>query len=57
MTVYDTPGHYAFWFKIHYVLKLTAFSGFFCFDTIVLTEYYSPGWSFPQEVLSENDLA
>lgn len=37
----------------HYLLKLAALSGFFCFESIVLIEYYSLdghfNWKFPQK--------
>ena len=37
----------------HYLLKLSALSGFFCFESIVLIEYYSLdgyfNWKFPQK--------
>lgn len=49
---YVKPGHYDFLFKT-LSFKTRCLSGFFCFESIVLIEYYSPdghfNWKFPQK--------
>lgn len=37
--------------------KLTALSGFFCFEAIILNEYYFKEGAFSQEISSESKLA